>query len=118
MSETQFHFPRRLLLLPFAAIALLFLCLVLAQFTEIDSPVITTLRDATPSGIKEMLRPLRAPQVMGFEPKANAQDVSPHLPITIYFLTPMSPSDAAIRISPEVKGAFSWSGRTVNSTGA
>ncbi len=116
MSETHFHFPRRLLIIPISLSLLLFLCLALAQFTEIDSPVVNALRENTPAGVKEMLRPLRAPQVLGFEPKANAQDVSPQLPITIYFLTPMSPNDAAIKITPEVKGAWSWSGSKVTFT--
>jgi hypothetical protein len=85
---------------------------VLFQFTEIDAPVTAVFRGIAPAGPKEALRPLRAPQVLTFAPEFNAQDVPPTWPITITFLTPMSPNDSAIQISPDVRGTWNWNGRT------
>ena len=59
-----------------------------------------------------MLRPLRAPQVLAFAPEVSEKDVRPTSPITITFLTPMSPSENAIQISPEIRGTWNWSGRS------
>ena len=107
---------RRLVVLAFAALLLLCICAVLFQFTELDAPVTSALRGFTPSVVKDVLRPLRAPQVLAFGPAFNAKDVAPTAPITITFLTPMNANNAAIKISPSVRGAWSWSGNAVTFT--
>jgi len=109
---------RPLILIVFAALLLLCVCAVLFQFTELDAPVTSALRGVAPAGLKDVLRPLRAPQVLTFAPEFNTKDVPPTSPITITFLTPMSPSDAAIKISPSVRGVWSWSGTTATFTPA
>jgi uncharacterized protein YfaS (alpha-2-macroglobulin family) len=109
---------RRLTLVAFAALLLLCLGAVLFQFTELDAPVTSALRGVMPSGVKDVLRPLRAPQVLAFGPAFNAQDVAPTAPITITFLTPMTANDAAIKISPSVRGAWTWSGTSATFTPA
>jgi len=108
----------RLTLVAFAALLLLCVCGVLFQFTELDAPVTSALRGVMPSGVKDVLRPLRAPQVLAFGPAFNAQDVAPTAPITITFLTPMTANDAAIKISPPVRGAWTWSGTSATFTPA
>ncbi len=109
---------RRLTLVALAALLLLCLGAVLFQFTELDAPVTSALRGVVPSGVKDVLRPLRAPQVLAFGPAFNAQDVAPTAPITITFLTPMTANDAAIKISPPVRGAWTWSGTSATFTPA
>lgn len=109
---------RRLILVAVAALLLLCLCGVLFQFTELDAPVTSALRGVVPQGAKDVLRPLRAPQVLTFGPAFNARDVAPTTPITITFLTPMTPNDAAIKISPPVRGTWSWSGNSATFTPA
>ncbi len=109
---------RRLILVAIAALLLLCVCGVLFQFTELDAPVTSALRGLTPSVVKDVLRPLRAPQVLAFGPAFNAQDVAPTAPITITFLTPMTANDAAIKISPQVRGAWTWSGASATFTPA
>ena len=108
----------RLTLVALAALLLLCVCGVLFQFTELDAPVTSALRGITPSGVKDVLRPLRAPQVLAFGPAFNAQDVAPTAPITITFLTPMTANDAAIKISPPVRGTWTWSGTSATFTPA
>lgn len=109
---------RRLIIVALAALLLLCLCAVLFQFTELDAPVTSALRGLTPSVVKDVLRPLRAPQVLAFGPAFNAQDVAPTAPITITFLTPMTANDAAIKMSPSVRGAWTWSGTSATFTPA
>jgi uncharacterized protein YfaS (alpha-2-macroglobulin family) len=109
---------RRLVLVAFAALLLLCVCGVLFQFTELDAPVTSALRGVVPQGAKDVLRPLRAPQVLTFGPAFNARDVAPTAPITITFLTPMTANDAAIKISPPVRGTWSWSGNSATFTPA
>ncbi len=109
---------RPIVLVALAALLLLCVCGVLFQFTEIDAPVTSAFRGVAPSGVKDVLRPLRAPQVLTFAPEFNAKDVPPTSPITITFLTPMSPSDAAIQLSPNIRGAWNWNGRTATFTPA
>ena len=109
---------RPLILIAFAALLLLCLCGVLFQFTELDAPVTSALRGLTPSVVKDVLRPLRAPQVLTFGPAFNARDIAPTSPITITFLTPMTANDAAIKMSPSVRGAWSWSGASATFTPA
>jgi uncharacterized protein YfaS (alpha-2-macroglobulin family) len=109
----------RLLLIPLIALVLLCVCAVLWQFTEIDAPVTSALRGIAPSGIKDVLRPLRAPQVLAFGPAFNAKDVAPNAPITITFLTPMtSASRDAIQMSPTIRGTWNWNGNTTTFTPA
>lgn len=108
---------RRLILIVLAALLLCF-CAMLFQFTELDAPITSVLRGVVPQGAKDVLRPLRAPQVLAFGPAFNAKDVAPTAPITITFLTPMTPNDAAIKISPSVRGAWSWSGNSATFTPA
>ncbi len=109
---------RRIILI--AVPVLLLLCVggVLFQFTEVDAPITNALRGVAPAGLKEVLRPLRAPQVLDFAPAALAKDIAPNTPITITFLTPMSPNDTAIQIAPNIRGAWNWSGRTATFTPA
>ncbi|MBI5302800.1 MAG: Ig-like domain-containing protein [Chloroflexi bacterium] len=108
----------RLLLVPILAVVLLGICAILFQFTELDAPVTSALRGMTPSNIKDVLRPLRAPQVLAFGPAFDAKEISPTAPITITFLTPMTANDAAISISPNIRGSFAWSGNAVTFTPA
>ncbi|MDE3091852.1 MAG: Ig-like domain-containing protein, partial [Chloroflexota bacterium] len=110
MSSTKFS--RRLILSALAALLLVCLCAVLFQFTEVDAPVTSAFRGVAPAGLKDVLRPLRAPQVLDFAPAAKERDVPPTSPITLTFLTPMSPSDTAIQISPSIRGTWNWSGHT------
>jgi len=110
MSATKFARP--IILIALAALLLLCVCGVLFQFTELDAPVTSTFRDIAPAGLKDVLRPLRAPQVLTYAPELNAKEVPPTSPITITFLTPMSPNDAVIRISPTIRGTWNWNGRT------
>ncbi len=116
MSATKSARP--LILIVLAALLLLCVCGVLFQFTEFDAPVTSALRGVAPVGLKDVLRPLRAPQVLAFAPEFNAKDVPPTSPITITFLTPMSPSDNAIQISPNIRGAWNWNGNTATFTPA
>jgi uncharacterized protein YfaS (alpha-2-macroglobulin family) len=109
---------RPLILIALAALLLLCVCGVLFQFTELDAPVTSALRGVVPQGAKDMLRPLRAPQVLAFAPEFNAKDIAPTSPITISFLTPMSPNDAAIQISPQIRGTWNWSNNKVTFTPA
>ncbi|MCI0476682.1 MAG: Ig-like domain-containing protein, partial [Anaerolineales bacterium] len=109
---------RRLVLVAFAALFLLCVCAALFQFTELDAPVTSALRGLTPSVVKDVLRPLRAPQVLAFGPAFNAKDVAPTAPITITFLTPMTANDAAIKMSPQVRGAWTWGGTSATFTPA
>ena len=99
-------------------LVLLGICAVLFQFTEVDAPVTSALRGLTPASVKDVLRPLRAPQVLGFGPAFDAKEISPTAPITITFLTPMTANDAAIQISPDIRGSFAWSGNAVTFTPA
>ena len=110
MSSTKTARP--IILIALVAILLLCVCAALFQFTEIDAPVTNALRGVVPSGLKDVLRPLRAPQVLDFAPAFNAKDIAPTSPITISFLTPMSSNDNAIQISPNIRGAWKWSGTT------
>ncbi|MBI5031972.1 MAG: Ig-like domain-containing protein [Chloroflexi bacterium] len=110
MSSTKIARP--IIILAFVALLLLCICAVLFQFTEIDTPVTSTLRGVVPSGVKDALRPLRAPQVLTFAPEFNGKDIAPTSPITISFLTPMSANDNAIQISPDIRGTWKWNGAT------
>ncbi|MCL4395340.1 MAG: MG2 domain-containing protein, partial [Chloroflexi bacterium] len=103
---------RRLIVLALAVLALLVVCAALFQFTEIEKPITNALRGITPAGLKEVLRPLRAPQVLEYAPAYGEKDVSPSSPVTVTFLTPMTPNDSAVEISPKVTGTWNWSGRT------
>lgn len=116
MSSTKTVRP--LILIALAALLLLGVCGVLFQFTELDAPVTSALRGIVPQGAKDVLRPLRAPQVLTFGPAFNARDVAPTAPITITFLTPMTPNDAAIKISPPLRGTWNWSGNSATFTPA
>ncbi len=116
MSST--NSARRFVLLIFAALLLLCICGVLFQFTEVDAPVIGALRGVVPSAVKDSLRPLRAPQVLAFGPAYKAVDVAATAPLTITFLTPMTPNDAAIQISPNIRGAWNWNGMSATFTPA
>ncbi len=109
---------RRLILIALSALLLLCICGVLFQFTELDAPVTSALRGVVPANVKDVLRPLRAPQVLTFAPEFNAKEIPPTSPITITFLTPMTANDAAIQIAPNVRGAFAWRGNSVTFTPA
>lgn len=116
MSSTKTTRP--IILIALVALLLLCVCGVLFQFTELDAPVTDVLRGVVPQGAKDILRPLRAPQVLAFAPEFNAKDIAPTSPITISFLTPMSPNDAAIQMSPQIRGAWNWSNNKVTFTPA
>lgn len=108
--------PRFFLIGVLALIFFLGVCLALFQFTEVDSSVANNLRAITPPALKDFLRPLRAPQVLDFDPGALTKDVPPNSPITITFLTAMAPSTSAIQMSPQINGTWNWSGRTATFT--
>lgn len=110
--------PRFFLFGILALIISLSVCLALFQFTEVDSTITNNLRGIVPVALKDFLRPLRAPQVLDLNPGALTKDVSPNSPITITFLTSMAPSSTAIQMSPQVKGAWDWNGRTATFTPA
>jgi alpha-2-macroglobulin len=92
------------------------ICGLIFQFTEIDSLVTKSFKGIAPAGLKDILRPLRAPQVLTFAPAYKATDVAPTSPITITFLTPMSRNDNAIQISPAIRGTWNWSGLSATFT--
>lgn len=108
--------PRFVLPSLFALILFFGMCLALFQFTEVDSAIANSLRGLVPAGLKDVLRPFRAPQVLDFEPGALTKDVPPNSSISITFLTSMAPSSGAIQMAPQIRGDWSWNGRTATFT--
>ncbi|RME48924.1 MAG: hypothetical protein D6791_02125, partial [Chloroflexi bacterium] len=90
------------------------------QYTTIDRPIRARLRPALSQSVQDRLRPLRAPEVLRFSPRWNAEDVGPRTPVSITFLTEMDhPStEANIHIEPPVAGSFSWHEKTLTFTPA
>ncbi|MFQ5340156.1 MAG: alpha-2-macroglobulin family protein, partial [Anaerolineae bacterium] len=88
------------------------------QVTTVDKPIRTRVRPALSQSMQERLRPLRAPEVLRFSPRWDAEDVGPRAPVNISFLTEMDhPStEANIHIEPPIAGAFQWHEKTLTFT--
>jgi uncharacterized protein YfaS (alpha-2-macroglobulin family) len=106
---------RRIVLLAVSLSLLLGFVAVFLNVTETDLFLRRALRAFVPQQIQNVLRPLRAPMVIGFSPEWEATNVPLRSPVTITFLTPMNPeaTERSVSVAPEVAGEFSWRGSTL-----
>ncbi|MFQ5595032.1 MAG: alpha-2-macroglobulin family protein, partial [Anaerolineae bacterium] len=96
-------------------IGLGFCAVAFFQVTTIDEPIRSRARPALSQSVQERLRPLRAPEVLRFSPRWDAEDVGPRAPVSISFLTDMNyaSTEANIHIEPPVAGSFKWHEKTI-----
>ncbi len=106
---------RRIVLLAVSLSLLLGFVVVFLNVTETDLILRRALRAFVPQQVQNLLRPLRAPMVIGFSPEWEATDVPLRSPVTITFLTPMNPeaTESSVTIAPDVAGELSWRGSTL-----
>jgi len=106
---------RRIVLLVVLLSLLLAFLVIFLNLTETDVFLRRLLRVVVPQNVQDVVRPLRAPMVIGFSPEWEASDVPLRSPVTITFLTPMSASatESQVTIEPAVAGEFSWRGSTL-----
>lgn len=106
---------RRLVLVIASILLLVVLLVAFLNATEIDAVLGRALRAVVPQQVQDVVRPLRAPMVIGFSPEWEATEVPLRSPVSITFLTPMhaETTEANVTIEPAVPGDFVWKGSTL-----